>query len=180
MKPQDHLEQFIQTHRDAFDDQVPPAALWPAIQAQLNPTPRRRTRFIRLLQTSAAAVLLLAIGTIIGYRLIPQPAYALPETAIAELKETEHFYQQHIQKKLAQLTAHPADASVLHDLEHLDKSIEELKQALYSAPASRQPQLMAELIQHYQTKIDILELVLSRTRTIDSSRKNSENHEISL
>ena len=180
MKPQDDLEQFIQAHRTAFDDQVPPPALWPAIQAQLNPSSRRRTRIIRLLQTSAAAVLLLAIGTAIGYRLVPQPAYALPETAFAELQETEHYYQQHIQKKVAQLTAHPADASVLHDLEHLDKAIEELKQALYAAPASRQPQLMAELIQRYQTKIDILELVLSRTRTMESSRKKSENHEISL
>lgn len=179
MKPQDSLEQFIQTHREAFDDHLPPPNLWPGIQAQLTPPGRRRQRMIRLLQTSAAAVFLLLVGTAIGYRLIP-PSPPISADAQTELLETEQYYQLRIEKKLALLTTHSTDATVLHDLQYVDNAIEELKHSLQSAPVSRQPQIMAELIQSYQTKIDILELVLSRTRPSDTSRKNFDHHETSL
>jgi hypothetical protein len=58
--------------------------------------------------------------------------------------------------------------------------MEELRKELAAAPKGKEQIIIANLIRSYQAKIAILELVMQRAATIDSTYSKQQRHEISL
>lgn len=183
MKTQNGLEAFIQKHRDAFDDQTPPPNLWAGIDRELHGRPSNMISKIRWVQGIAAAVALLIIGAAAG-RFFLQPsevaATRILEQSNPEFLEAEQYYQRTIQQKIVQLTAYNPDETVLHDLKTVDATMAELRKELAAAPKGKEQIIIANLIRSYQAKIAILELVMQRAATIDSTYSKQQRHEISL
>ncbi len=183
MKQKDQLEKFISENRILFDDSAPSQDLWDRIRDQL---PTKRKPRIFLLSTRgaiAAGVLLLLTGALAG-RMLPRKSMsrqlAFLEQTAPDFIEAERYYQGQIRRKTALLAGFPAGNSVLSDLQQLDNAIEELKLELLSAPKGKKEEILANLIQAYQMKMEILELVLQKLNNIPSEYHKINKHETIL
>lgn len=180
----DNLEQFINDNRAAFDDEVPSLKVWAQIDQQL---PQQRQRKIigmrRVLQMAAAVVLLLGMGAVIGRYVGAgevKPLESLVQQLPEELEEIEHFYQTQIDQKYQQLVSYKHDQSIEQDLDQLDETMAELKQELLDAPKGKEGQIIKSLIESYQTKISILELVLYRIQSNNEDQSKPKENEVSI
>jgi hypothetical protein len=183
MQTRDFFEDFVLENRDAFDREGPDPRLWKEIDHRLHGASIRRLRVIRTLRAIAAALLLLITGAV-GGRLIgyhpPSDAAAILEQTAPEFLEAEQYYQQEIQTKLAQLASYHPGETVFRDLDQLDQVMEELKTELARAPQGKEQEIIANLIQNYQAKIAILELVMTSLKTNQSTYSKQNEHEVSL
>ncbi|MBK8045440.1 MAG: hypothetical protein IPN20_11000 [Haliscomenobacter sp.] len=183
MQTRDFLESYILENQEAFDLEGPDPRLWKQIDHRLHGASARRLKGIRTLRAIAAALLLLITGAVggrlIGYR-PPSDAAAILEQTAPEFLEAEQYYQQEIQTKLAQLASYHPGETVFRDLAQLDQVMEELKTELARAPQGKEQEIIANLIQNYQAKISILELVMTSLKTNQSTYSKQNEHEVSL
>ena len=163
----DFLEQFIQEHREDFDQEIPGLNVWAKIDQTLDQQEKHTAKRIKLwkgLRVAAAVVVLMVFSGLMG-SYITQMHLGAPDSLAQlspEYAEMEQFYQQQIQEKYAQLVDYQQEEVVKPDLEQLDTIMEELKSELVDAPQGSEEQIIENLIQSYQTKIDILSRVLER------------------
>ena len=184
MQPsKDLLEQFILDNREQFDDATPGLKVWAGIDKAVNARVQPRLQVIRVLRAAAAVAILLTIGGIGGYyfsRPAAPDAVAILQETDPEYFEMEQFYQDQINDKIQQLASYRRDNTVLTDLQDVDKAMEELKQELINAPKGKEQEIIANLIQSYQTKVAILEMVLERMEAANPQNVKSKTNEISL
>lgn len=81
------LDQYLQDERDSLDVDAPPPAVWEAIEAQLHPKERK---WPRLLRYAAIALLLMGVGSVITFMVLPNRSYYHDE--IAELADEYSSY----------------------------------------------------------------------------------------
>lgn len=183
MQTRDFLESFVLENREAFDREDPNPRLWKQIDHRLHGASIRRIKAIRTLRAIAAALLLLITGAVggrlIGFKQSSDATAILQQTA-PEFLEAEQYYQQEIQSKLTQLASYNPGETVFRDLDQLDQVMEELRAELARAPQGKEQEIIANLIQNYQAKIAILELVMSRLETNQSNYSKQNEHEVSL
>ena len=185
----DQLEKFVTEHREEFDTDIPSLKAWRGIEKELDAKEQKAAnRFSRwrTMRIAAAVVLLLITGGLIG-SFITQSQYQ-PSNAVAaidlndiapELEEMEAYYQSQVQEKVQMLASYEEnDAGLLEDLEELDAWREELKADLIDAPEGSEEEIISDIIRSYQTKIEILEHVLSRIQA--ASNQNVEENEVSI
>lgn len=179
----DKLEQFVRDNREAFDDEVPSLNVWAGIDQQLAKKQTRIVSFHRMLRVAAAVILLLGVGTVFGTYLAKGEASSVDALALQvspELDKIEKYYEKQIENKYQQLASYKHDQSIETDLDQLDETMEELKQELLTAPKGKEEQILQSLIQGYQTKIEILELVLQRIQSTNQDQSKPEENEISI
>ena len=183
MEGKDHLEKFILENRELFDDSTHHPDLWHRIRPQL---PVKRKPLVFILNTKsavAAGVLFLLVGALAGRMLTKKSMtrqLAILEQTDPDFIDTERYYQGQIRQKTAQLASFPAGDPVIFDLRQLDKAIEDLKVEILSAPKGKEEELIANLIQAYQMKIEILELVLQKLNDVPFEYQKKHTHETSL
>ena len=180
MQNRDSLENFILENRHHFDDAVPRAELWSQIK------PKAWHARIFKLNTPvaiAASILFILTGALAGTFLSRQATsrqIAALERSAPDFLETERYYQGQIRQKTARLAGIPAGHPVLYDLLQLDQAMEELKSELLNAPKGKEEEIISNLIQGYQMKISILELVLQKLDNPPSVNQKKNTHEISI
>ena len=183
MNKKDPLEKFILENRDLFDDPIHRPDLWERILPQLPGKQKPRVFTLNPTGAIAAGVLLLLTGALAGRMLtkksLSQQLAILEQTA-PDFVEAERYYQGQIRQKTAMLARFPARNPVLYDLQQLDSAIEDLKQEICSAPKSKEEEIIAKLIQAYQIKIEILELVLQKHQDVPSEFQKKNKHETTL
>jgi hypothetical protein len=170
----DELEKFIIQHRNDFDIEEPPTALWSKIEAQLEPS-KGRIVWLPYFKRAAAVAALLILGFSAGV-LLSRNSQSVTMVAIQKVNpdfsEAERYYTSLIKQNLAQLEAYPTHKKeVLADLAQLDRFSEELLRDLATAPVGAEDRIVAELIQTYRTKISILEKVLDSIQSSKSKMK---------
>ena len=185
----DQLEQFVNDNRAEFDTDIPSLKAWHGIEQQLDKKEQKAVKRFsrwRAMRIAAAVILLLVTGGLIG-SFITQNQY---ENSVAvatididdiapELSEMEVFYQSQVQEKVQLLANYKeTDNELKADLEELDAWREELKADLIDAPRGSEEEIINDIIRSYQTKIEILEHVLSRIQA--ASNQNSEENEVSI
>ena len=177
--PRDQIEEFITQHREDFDDAIPSLKVWADIDSQLEKqkTFRRKNTWMYT-RIAAAVVFLLISGGVVGSFI--SGASAETVALSPEIEEMEAFYSQQYQKKYAQLTSIPHDASILSDLGQVDVFLEELKQELAEAPKGSEERIIENLIKSYQLKIQILDRVLERIQNEETEEKTEKNESISI
>jgi hypothetical protein len=162
------LEDFIRANRDAFDNAEPPPALFAKISEQLPPAspslPLRSFRFGLRHAAAAAALVVLAFAAGMGMATWQNQKMLAEVTRIQpDFAEAEQYYRIQISQRIRQLKATPGNHQpVLNDIRQLDQLMGELRRELAQAPAAAEEQIVANLIQTYKIKIDILEKVLDR------------------
>lgn len=180
---QDNLERFVIKNRDAFDEDVPSLKVWANIERQMVKERTNRFSIIKVSKIAAAIVFLLSVGATMGvYMTKSNPTSGISQLASIdpELMEMEQFYQEQIQEKMTVLVDYEQQESIKDDFAQLDSTMEELKDELRLAPEGMEEEIIENLIKTYQTKIFILERVLSRLNTTNHKKDFSHEQEVSI
>lgn len=179
----DSLEKFILENRASFDEAIPSLSVWADIDKRLNVRQHRRITLWRSLRMAAAVAALLFIGGLGGYYLSntgEREEVATIEERSPEYAEIARYYEQQIDEGIQQLARFQQGEAVSEDFQQIDKTMEELKRELQYAPKGQEEQIIENLIQSYQTKVQILERVLDRIQTNKPQILNPEDDEISI
>ncbi len=160
MMKEDKLRRFMMDNREAFDDAEPPLRTWNRIEKQL---PSQQARAIRLWKYSAVAavaLLLVAMGVIIGMSTDQNSLSNSPEWA--EYQETEKYYSNQVNAKMENLREYQHDPSLDEDMRQLDEVYADLKTELKQSENPNKKILIDAMIINYRTKLSILEKVLEK------------------
>lgn len=191
MNKDDALEHYIATNRDAFDTATPHRRVWQQLDKILHPEQHVRklgvaSSVMRILRVAAAVLLLLATGAMAGIyftksQITKQHTVASLADVSPEYAEMVRYYNTQIDQKIQQVSMHSEGASVLRDLEAIDRTMAELELELQRVPVGAEEEVISNLIRTYQIKVEILERVLNRIQqSKDSAKTNSEDDEISI
>jgi len=151
----EHLEKFINKHREEFDDLEPSSELWKNISKDLPASRRKLSRSVKLSGIAASILLLVFVGFRLGQNSSAQP-YAI------ELQEIEKYYSKEIGDRMTQLANFGGDENLEDDLNQLDDVFKELKEELIHSKYGNNEKLVNALIENYKTKINVLETVLEK------------------
>lgn len=183
---QNDLEKFILDNRDAFDDARPSLKLWTEIEKDLTEekqTPASPSLRIHRpwYQVAAAVLILLTVGGTGGAYLSQQQsqaptAQALIEQVAPDFSEMEQYYNERIAESYARLTTHTQDPEIDADLKQLDQAMAELREDLANAPRGQEEIIVQQMIDSYRLKLQILERILERIETLDSSIPTPDNN----
>jgi len=181
------LENFVQKHREAFDDQEPNSQLWLSIKQDLtNSTPTRKIRTVpitRVWQVAAVFLILLVVSLVLQRQfLIPEmPSQKITKVDVTEiyqlnpeLAETEQFYIQQIQLKQQEIRQYNfADTEFETDLQQLEELYDQLKTDLVQSGNSEQ--VLSAMIQNLQLRSEILNRQIEILEQLQQF--NNENHD---
>lgn len=178
----DNLEKYIRENRAEFDSAVPNLRVWAEIDRQLQRKPVvRRIVWMKLLRIAASVALLLTAGGVIGAYLTNSTKEVKSLADISqEYAEMERYFNSQINEKMTQLAMYRQDGDVRNDIQELDTLYEQLKKELNEAPPGAEEKVIQAMINHYQTKIDILEQVLEKVKTINPANSKTAENEISI
>lgn len=190
----EHLEDFINAHKESFDDCEPSLNVWANIDAALEEKREKKPLvaiprwYSSWVVRAAAAVALLLLGVGLGNWLTKSEALdgKLPlvakhteggvktEDVTKELRNAEEFYNQKVKVKLSQLASFNPDPEVVEDLKQIDEVQAELHRELEHAPLSSREEIIERLMENYKIKLDILERVLNELQqhSIDVPQEN--------
>lgn len=185
MSHQDQLEQFIQVHRQEFDDAYPPLKLWTEIERELDqevkPVHKRPAvvRHMHRWAVAASVLVLMALAGLGGHYLGQRTAEPTAQDILAQIApdfaEAEVYYNQEIKERYAQLAGYTHDPQLDADLAQIDIAMEELRAELSKAPPGREEQLVHELIASYRLKLQILERVLQSLENTNFTPNTNNN-----
>lgn len=181
----DRLEEFINNNRAEFDDAIPSLKVWARLDKALEQQQdRKHSGPWKLMRVAAAVLVLLTLGGIGGLYLgkmqnsvsTEQVANISPEAA-----EAERYYTQQFQEKYQQLAKYSAVNNLESDFEQIDKATQELKKELLNVPKGNEEQVVRNLIQSYQLKLQLLERVLERVQAVQpTQQEKSQEHETGI
>jgi hypothetical protein len=187
------IEDFIHSHRDEFDSEVPSSQVWNRVNEQCSGQSKNRVKVFHWIRWSAAAAILIVLGAGAWYWL---NSYSKPTVEITESKdqsatagdslllneinpvyarEVFHFTQliELKQVELKQLENENPELyhQFMNDINKLDSSYNRLKQEL-PANANRE-QLLEAMISNLQVQMDLLNQQLQIIQLIKQSKNKS-------
>lgn len=162
------LEELIRNNAEAFDSEEPSGDHFKKFLKKLDESHHnvRKERVIRMLTyvASAAAVFLLVLSIVL---LRQQPLNNnLSQSLPAEVTEIENYFQYQIESNLRTLNSSLETCPVLRKnlqscFRELDKSFRIIQDDLKQNPGNEL--VLNALINHYQTKLEILEQITSQS-----------------
>ena len=191
----DKLEKFVRENRQAFDAKTAKAFVWEGIESKLNEQAESkgitkvislRSRIYRYAKVAAVGLVLLTIGGFLGSYWTDQNQEKQFSFGVIneEYQELETFYAAQVNLQLNQLGGYRLDESLMKDIEELDASFEELQKELkIQGVEADSEEIINAMIDNYQSKIEILERVLSRLERENKNQqsvKNNKDGKVSL
>jgi hypothetical protein len=164
----DKLRDFINEHRDEFDNREPSDRVWSKIShATFQGIPRKR-RITQLSVWRAAAVLFFGLSV---YLFIAPHEKREVSKLQTELKDIEAFYGDQIAEKVAFIDKLDGyeDDKFSQDLKKLDAMYEVLREEMKSSPSAK---VKDALILNMLIRIDLLN---EQIQKLEDHRKNDED-----
>jgi len=184
----DSLEKFIIDNRDGMDSAVPDLKVWAEIDKQMSSGDARplhvaKVRPLRQRLRAAATIAILLIAGGIGGSFLANKSADTDINSLADISpehaETELFFNQQVEEKMAKLVSYEQADVVRPDLQQLDEMFKELTQELENAPKGTEEEIINAMIKNYQAKVDILNRVLEKVEAVNAPQKTTED-EISI
>ena len=178
-----NLESFIKENRDAFDLHEPRPELWYKIDKSISSKKGGRMFKMNFLGIAASVVLLLGLGIGVGITSIinsDDNQFYTQSSEIGDFPEVEKYYLTQIENKTGELQDLGLENSVQQNLEQLDQIYTELKAEFLNADGKNKEMIVDAMIKNYQTKIDILELIIGRSKQNTEQEKTLENETIKI
>lgn len=194
---EDHLKNFIEQNKEAFDSDVPSEKLWSRIENTL-PDNTQEAKVIDISSTSwstyiwrVAAALLISVSSILVYEWYDHEEVIVINTnnpieevntqekiINPELAEAEAYYSGKINNQLSELkkytVSYPGlEEEVTTDLDDLDLAFVELQAELDNNVANEE--VIEAMIENYQIKTEILEDILEGLQSTNSTPSNDES-----
>jgi hypothetical protein len=171
----DAFEKYIITHREEFDEHAPDPRIWSRIQKQLPRSGRDPVVMWKWIAVAAVGLVLILSGVIAGLY-IGHSGYE-DSAEYAEFKMSEKYYAAQFSERMATLAKYHPDPAVNRDIQELTELYNELSEELVAQSNPNKEQIIQAMIANYQTRIDLLERVLSR---IEQSNDQFEINEDEL
>lgn len=157
----DELEKFILDNKSSFNEDRPSPKIWENIDQILTEKNKpQRSRFY-LMKIAASVLFILAVGIGIGHYASNDSNdnfYAEVSQYDENFKETEIYYNQKVDNRLKALEKY----NVKPNIAELDLIYKELRNEFETVQNKNKEQLVNAMIENYKTRLDILELILSR------------------
>jgi hypothetical protein len=181
-----HLENFIEENRAAFDNATPDLRVWATLNQRLDETaliqqiaPQakiiRMPIFANKLRIAASVAGLVLSGIAIGFFIKSNQTNTSLSTVSPEYGEIERYYQQQIEKKTKQLASLKNADEVKADLSQIDAVMEELRGELTNAPKGSREQIIKNMVTSYKNKVDILERVIAQNSNYNNFVQSNNN-----
>jgi hypothetical protein len=171
----DQLEKFIRENKEAFDIHNPPPHVWYEIQGALPGRRRNMTVVWKWVAVAAIGLVLLMSGLIAGFY-VGQSGFE-ESAQYAEFKLSEKYYAAQFSERMSSLAQYEYDPEVDQDIQELSELYAALSQELMRSDSPNKEQILHAMISNYQTRIRLLERVLSR---IERGQENFEFNEDEL
>ncbi len=177
---QDRLEEFIEINRGQFDDKEVPPMLWKAIEDDLGPEKGKVFSLRFIMRIAASALVLISVGLVIGMQMGSKGVDDRIIAVSPEFHEAEQHYQHQVNLKLNEARSIGADKHVENDLDQLDAVYQELKNELLNNGVQSDEVIVQAIIDHYQSKLEVLEIVLDKLQEKNTiiNRSDYENLEL--
>jgi len=161
----DNLKDFVDQHRDEFDDKEPSERVWAKIEAA-----RNRPRFNSLLIWRAAAFLFFGLSMYLFF--INQYSEKKQVSRLqTEFKDLESFYGDQIAEKVAfidKLETGYEDDQFTQDVQKLDAMYEVLREEMKVSPSEK---VKDALILNMLIRIDLLN---QQIKKLEDHRKSED------
>jgi hypothetical protein len=172
----DHLQEFINQNREAFDRENPPKDIWHRIEHKLENREQKKLIYLWSMRIAAAFIFILCCGIVLGIYIGKTHKNEINYTATPELKkyqETESFYNVQVGLKLNELKDDETKSNVEEDIRQLDLIYEQLKNEMINSNYSNSSVLINAMIKNHKTKVDILENILEK-------QNKTQNEKVSI
>lgn len=167
----DSLKNFINEHREEFDDKTPSGNVWNKIETQL--PGKRITLWANVQVWRAAAVLFLALSVyLMVNQNFNQPIRGERARLQVEFNDLEQFYNGQIEDKvelISNIQEFDEDESFTQDLEKLDAMYQVLREQMKSHPSEK---IKDALILNMLVRIDLLN---QQIKNLEESDKKGED-----
>ena len=173
-----HLEKFIRDNKDAFNQDSPKTGHEDRFQEKLkNFEPQTPKKHVHIWLKIAAVGLLLIVSSIVVFTIYPdnsnhtnaaEEQMSLGEVS-SEYKEVETYLKGNLDNKIQEFeqlqcpTGDVEKEEIRKELKALDTVYQELQQDLKHNPKNER--IINAMINTYQTKIEILEQVISQVKS---------------
>lgn len=175
---EDRFEEFVHENRAAFDDKEAPAQVWIQIEKELEKTTKKTRPIGRWLSIAAIGIVLLGVGALFGQYFANQNQSNNLMAHYPEVFEVEQHYKQQVDFQIQNLSDSQEKSLVEQDLSQLDAVYQELKNELFQSGVKNEEKIVEAMIQHYKTKLEILELVAKKINHKTQDVNNYESIDI--
>lgn len=179
----DPLENYIRSHREAFDELEPDPRLWESISQSLD-EPVKRKRFLPLLIKVSSIAAIFIAGYLFHVMLNGDkqaPAYTTetPSESIRMLGEARAYYTSQIEEyseKVFSLAADQPDLrkDLQNEFKELDAMYASLENDLSDEVATEA--VVEAMIQHYRVKLQLLEDMLQQLQQNNAAGREEVQH----
>jgi hypothetical protein len=162
----DKLKNFIDTHRDAFEDELPPAGHSGRFDKKLPASSRKQPRWINVLAVAAVAVVTLLVFIRIVHEIKDVPAQQTNLYA-SEIDELRFYYNMQLDEVSAQIRALykseqiPGGLELLEETKRVIKNSHEFEDAVLPTLPCSDAGLFA-MNQHYSNSLESLQIMLNQ------------------
>jgi hypothetical protein len=167
----DSLKDFVNQHRDEFDDKQPSEKAWAEIEARL--PGKRMTWWNNIVVWRAAAILFLALSAfLLTSRNFTQQVSGERAKLQGEFSDLENFYNDQIADKIELISTiqeFDDEDSFTQDIEKLDAMYQVLREQMKAHPTEK---IKDALILNMLVRIDLLN---QQIKKLEDSEKESQD-----
>jgi hypothetical protein len=181
------IDEIISRHRQDFDDREPAEGHFERfsykLATRLHSGAVKRSIVPYLLRAAVVAILV-TLSSLYGYDHLIRPKIynkmSLGQVS-PEYREVENYYVKQVNMMEQEITSldinnNPEQKQMLQqELKSMDSTYVELQKELKANPNDQR--IIKAMIEHYQTKVDVMNYILSQLKQISNESKNSESHE---
>jgi hypothetical protein len=181
------IDELINRNRQEFDDREPSEGHFERFSYKLATRLHRDTAtrsIVPYLLRAAVVAILVTLSSLYGYDHLISPRIhnkmSLSQVS-PEYREVETYYVKQVNIMEKEITSldinnNPEQKKMLYqELNSMDSTYVELQKELKANPNDQR--IINAMIDHYQTKVDVMNYILSQLKQISNETKNSENHE---
>ncbi|HMQ07819.1 MAG TPA: hypothetical protein PKC30_11000 [Saprospiraceae bacterium] len=178
----DRLEQFIIENRHEMQVHRAPDHIWQNLAKELDKSEKSshgKSPFFYFISGIAASITLV-ITAIFGYHVVQINTNKVYKEEIAmmrDFQQKENDYVKMVNNKLTTLKGSNIDQSLEYDLLQLDAIYQELKAELLSSQSDNLEAIISALINHYETKLEILKTLEDKQ---SESLNTTENENLNI
>ena len=178
----DELEDFIRDNREAFDHQLPPTDIWNRIEEISYTKPKKIISLRHFFKVAASVAILLGGSFLFGNDYISNQYEKLQinRRLPAEFIEIEQYYDQQVSHIYNHLVDFGEEEILNDELVKIDQTIQNLKRALISTPPGTEDEIVKNIVESYQKKLQMLGRALEHIQAQEPLLINVVNNETTL
>ena len=173
----ENLEKFIKNKKDFFDDVEPSDGHFERFSTKISLLPQPENRLFFLMKAASIAIIF-ALSAFWVFDYFIQPFFTPQQNSLSDVSEeyyeVEIYYKSLISEKSDELNTWSAiqseeEKNIIHkELKEMDKTYDQLQKELKANPNDER--IIHAMIQHYITKLEIMNKILSQLKTIQSKK----------